>query len=778
MSLGLTAAVVIGMLYIYMMVQLPSVSTLNDMHLQVPLRVYSKEGKLIAQFGSTRRIPVTLDQIPPLLIKAVLATEDARFYEHSGIDLKSMVRATVAVIASGKKVQGASTITMQVARNFFLTKKKTYARKINEILLAIKIDQEFSKDKILELYLNKIYFGNRAYGVAAAAQVYYGKTLNQLTLPEMAVIAGLPQAPSRNNPLINPKAALKRRNHVLERMYEVGYIDKKTYEKAIRAPLNAKYHAEKVEVYAPYVAEMVRQSMVDQYGDDAYDRGLEVYTTVSENIQSAANRALIDGLITYDHRHGFRKPTQNLKNDDPSTWGATLKNLPVIDILQPAAVTQINDQSIDVLLSNGETALIPWSGLSWARREIGEGYVGVKPTTASQIVTLGDIVYVTNNNGHWMLSQIPQAQGAIVILNPNNGAVLGLSGGFNYELSPFNRAVQALRQPGSGFKPFIYSAALEKGYTLATVINDAPIVTEDSGENELWRPMNDTKKFYGPTSLRIALIKSRNLVSIRLLQQIGIPYAIDYIKRFGFDTNALPDSLSLALGTGSVTPLEIATGYAVFANGGYHVQPYFIDKIEDETHQILFTATPAQACMACITNPDLPINEMPNPVATQAITPQNAYLMTNALQGVIKSGTGSEARLLGRKDLAGKTGTTNDEADGWFSGFNSHLLATVWVGFDNLHSLREHGAQSALPIWMEFMKIALKDTPETTMPEPANIISVRINPKTGLLANPNDPNASFELFEAKYVPKKSDTNTDDHLASDNQSGDNSDQSLF
>lgn len=630
-------AVVVGALYVYMEWQLPDVSVLNDVHLQVPLQVYTSDNKLIAQYGAKRRIPVSINQIPKPLIQAVLATEDARFYSHPGVDFVGLVRAFVAVVASGRKVQGASTITMQVARNFFLTRKKTYSRKFKEILLAIKIDRDLSKERILELYLNKVYFGNRAYGVAAAAYVYYGKTLDQLTLPEMAMIAGLPQAPSRNNPLSNPEAAVKRRNHVLARMLEVGFIDKATYEKAIQAPNTATYHEEKVQFSAPYVAEMVREALVKAYGDEAYDAGFKVYTTISATLQASTQSALQNGLIDYSKQHHL----------DPSK---------------------------------------------------------------------------------------PGVQGAIVVMNPQNGAILALQGGFDFELSHFNRVLQAQRQTGSNFKPFIYSAALAKGMTLATVINDAPIVIRDTGENHWWRPENDNFKFYGPTRLRVGLTESRNLVSIRILRDIGIPDTLNYLTRFGFLKDQLPHSLSLALGSGVMTPMTVARGFAVFANGGHLIQPYFIDKIVGQDNKLVYQA-PSDV------------------IAPQVISPQNAYLMTQALRDVIQSGTGRAAKVLKRNDLAGKTGTTNDKVDAWFSGFNSNVLTTVWIGFDDpTRSLHAYGSQIALPIWINVMKAALQNQPEMTMQEPSGIVTVRIDPENGLLAAPGQLNAIFEVFRTGNLP--------------------------
>lgn len=736
LSLFLVLAIAASIGYTYVEYHLPNVQVLKDAHMQVPLRIYSSDNQLIAQYGSLRRMPVSLDQIPKPLINAVLATEDARYYEHPGIDIIGIARAAVAVITTGKKVQGASTITMQVARNFFLTRKKTYWRKIREILLALKIDKELSKDKVLELYLNKVYFGKRAYGVAAAARVYYGKPLNQLTLAQMAMIAGLPQAPSRNNPLNNPTQALLRRNHVLERMKTVGFINSAQYEAAIKEPITAKFHGEHVQLYAPYFAEMVRQAMLADFGKAAYDRGYKVYTTLSSTDQTAAKTALQNGLIHYSKRHGFRQPIANWGSPDQANltqWQQALNKIKNIDGLQPAAVVSVGDNYIHAFDSNGDIVTIPWQGLSWARRKLPHGRVTFWPKHAGDIVSLGDVVWVRQHqSGQWALSQMPLAQGAIISLNPQTGAILALSGGFDFKKSNFNRVTQAKRQPGSGFKPFIYSAALDKGYTLASMINDAPIVIHDSGENSLWRPHNDTNEFYGPTRLKVGLAQSRNLVSIRLLRAIGIPYALDYVKHFGFDPNQLPHTLSLALGSGTVTPMQMATGYAVFANGGFRVKPFFIDHIENQSGKTIYQAAP--------------------PAPQRVISAQNAYLMNDALQSVIQHGTGRAALKLKRQDLAGKTGTTNKQVDGWFTGFNGQVLTSVWVGNDNLTSIHEYGAQAALPIWIDYMRQALQGQPESTLPQPDGIVTVKIDKSTGLLAPPGDKHAMFEQFREIKAP--------------------------
>lgn len=749
MSICLTLFIIGGCVLFYMILQLPNIDQLKDVRLQIPLKIYTANNQLIGEFGNKRRTPVTLAQVPQPLIQAVIDTEDKRFYEHSGVDFIGLMRAAKAVFEAGRKTQGASTITMQVARNFFLTPKKTYIRKAREMLLAMKIDHEFSKNEILALYLNKVYFGQRAYGVASAAQVYYGKPLDELTLPEMAMIAGLPQAPSRDNPISNPKAAIKRRNHVLERMLDNSDLDQITYKQAIKASVTAKYHAQKIMVNAPYVAEMVRTTMVNEFGPEAYEDGIKVYTTIDAKMQQAANQSLRNGLIAYDKRHGYRGPEAKLDQQDQTDWQEQLQKMPIINYLQPAAVTAVNNKSIQALLANGQLITINWSGLQWARRQLAGGYVGSQPRQASDIVKIGDVIRIAKQDKQWQLSQVPQVTGALVALNPKNGALLALNGGFSYVINKFNNAIQANRQPGSSFKPFIYSAALDKGFTLASIINDAPIVMADSGANSLWRPQNVTKKFYGPTRLRVGLIKSRNLVSIRLLQDISINYAINYIQRFGFNPDNLPQSLSLALGSATISPLELAAGYAVFANGGYQVTPFLINKVTDENGKILFQAYPATAP----TNATQ-LTGIPNQPATQVITPQNAYLITDALKGVIRQGTGRLALALNRSDLAGKTGTTNNRVDAWFAGFNGDVVATVWVGLKQPATIYEYGAQAALPIWMDFIKNSLQGKAQNSMSRPPGIVTVRIDPKTGLLPYPGQKTAIFEMFRKQNVPQQ------------------------
>ncbi len=733
-------------------IQLPNVEVLKDVHMQVPLRVFSREGLLISEFGASRLIPVSLEQVPRPLIQAILSTEDQRFYSHPGVDFIGLFRAVKVVLGTGQKSQGASTITMQVARNFFLTHKKTYIRKIREILLALKIERSFSKDKILELYLNKVYFGSRANGVAAAASVYYGKSLDQLSLAEMAMIAGLPQAPSKHNPLAQPKEAILRRNHVLLRMLGVGAITQEQYRQAIKEIDHASYHGPQLAASAPYVGEMVRQFMLQQYGEEIYDHDFSVYTTISASLQKESNYALQKGLIDYTHRHGYNFPKKILTQEDKDWRRAWQKQLSEIslsnNLLQPAAVLEVKDNSGHALLADGQ--IIQFTGQNGSH---------LIPKSS------GEVIWVMNTGQEWRLEALPQIQGAIVSMDPQNGAILALTGGFDYQLSEFNRATQALRQPGSSFKPFIYSAALEKGYTLASSFNDAPIVMNDSGQEKLWRPENSSHQFYGPTRLREALIQSRNMVSIRLLQAITVPFAVDYAQRFGFDKQSLPQSLSLALGTGVASPLKMTVGYSVFANGGYRVTPYFIERILRQD-QVVYTANPEKACQACITHPNSEENSS-QLTAPKVIDPQNAYLMTQALQDVIVHGTGKAAQVLNRSDLAGKTGTTQDEADAWFIGFNNQIVTAVWVGFDDLSSTHEYGVEAALPIWIEVMRAALTGMPLRTMPQPPEIVTARIDPQTGLLASPDQKNSIFEVFRQGQEPKEQAPVTAD-LSSDSE----------
>lgn len=754
----------IGILY-YLEFELPDIEALNTVQLQVPLQVFTHDGKLIAEYGEKRRIPIPYSQIPRPLINAVLATEDQRYFQHPGIDIPGLFRASIRLIATGKKHEGGSTITMQVARSFYLTRHKTFGRKLREILLALKINHKLSKEKILELYLNKIFLGARAYGVEAAAEVYYGKHLNELSLDQFAMLAGLPKAPSALNPIVNPVAAQKRRDHVLARMYELNYIDEKAYKKAVDAPLNAHYHDLKTQIKAPYVGELVRMQLEQMYGDSIYTDGFNVYTTIDSHLQSAANSAVREKLIGYDQRHGYRGPEKNLGTPDISNftkWETALTRTPILNGLEPAAVVDITDKSVMALRANGSMITIPWEGLAWARKQINADYLGRYPQQASEILKQGDLIRIMQTPTGWRLAQIPRAEAGLVALRPENGQILALVGGFDFQNSNFNRITNAARQPGSSFKPFIYSAALDKGYTLASVINDAPIVIENPTDNSLWRPQNVTRKFYGPTRLREALAQSRNLVSIRLLALVGIPSTVSYIQRFGFAPSQLPSSLSLALGTASVTPLQMATAFSVFANGGFRIVPYAIDSIRDTKGQVIYQAKPLAACPDCPAEIAPPIKNdkvvADNSHAPRVISAQNAFLITSGLRDVILHGTAKEALALQRNDLAGKTGTTNNQVDAWFAGYNTSIVAVTWMGFDQPQSLHEYGAQAALPMWTQFMQVALKDQPERPFEAPPGVVSVRIDPLTGKRASANDPVGTFEYFMTPYVPDE-DKNT-------------------
>lgn len=739
---ALFAAFTLGLLlttiaYLYLAPGLPSIESIQDMRLQVPLRVYSKDGQLIAEFGEKRRIPLATKDVPEKMIQAVLAAEDDRFFEHPGVDYQGLLRAVIHLAKTGDKGQGGSTITMQVARNFFLTREKTYLRKLNEIFLALKIERELTKEDILGLYLNKIYLGNRAYGVAAAARIYYGKPINELSIAEMAMIAGLPKAPSRYNPVVNLQRAMIRRGYVLGRMHHLGYIGDDTYQLAIEEPDNSSLHSLSTQVDAPYVAEMVRSYMVERYGNEAYTAGYKVYTTIDTRLQSAANVALRKALVQYDIRHGYRGREGRIDLDvvtEQENWEKTLRDYPVVGSLFPALVLEVNDNSAIVYIAGTGSAEILWKGLVWAKRYINTNAQGPAPEQASSILKRGDIIRVQSlKEGNWSLAQVPDVSGALVSISADTGAIQALLGGFDFYNSKFNRAIQAERQPGSNFKPFIYSAALDKGFTAASMINDAPIVFDDPGLESAWRPENYSGKFFGPTRLRLALTKSRNLVSIRLLRSIGISHAINYASKFGFDTEKLPRDLSLALGSGAVTPISIARGYAVFANGGYLVEPHFITHIEDLEENVIFVNNLPQVCPDCeqkesedeqaitdvIEVTEQNNSEADGEIATPKIIPevipaqravdaQNVYIMTSIMRDVIQYGTGRKALQLARKDLSGKTGTTNDQRDAWFSGFNRDVVTTVWVGFDKSQPLGnyETGAKAALPMWVDYMREA------------------------------------------------------------------------
>lgn len=736
--------------------QLPSTDRLQDVRFQTPLRVYTRDGSLIAEFGEKRRTPVAIAEVPRRLREAFIAAEDDRFYAHPGVDWMALVRAALNLARSQEISQGGSTITMQVARNFFLTREKTFERKLKEIVLAIKIERELSKDQILELYLNKIFLGQRAYGVAAAAQVYFGSTLEELTLAEAALIAGLPKAPSKLNPVTNPRAATTRRTYVLTRMRDLGFITPEEFAAADGEPLTAKLHGQPVETPAPHLAEMVREYMVGRFGDVAYTRGYRVFTTVSSDQQYAAVKALRQTLDDYDRRHGYRGPEAHVDLDERSAarWVELLNPYHPIGDLGPALVVAVEERRITALDVTGTRVEVDWRGLSWARRFVSSERIGPAPKGATEIAAVGDIIRLAwvpppadggrdhDTTGYWRLAQRPAAEGALVSLDSHDGAILALVGGYEFAVSKFNRATQAMRQPGSNFKPFIYSAALNHGFTPSSYVNDAPIVFDTPGLEGAWRPENYSGTYYGPTQLRDALANSRNLVSIRVMREIGIDKTLTHIGRFGFDPNAMPHNLSLALGTGEITPLQLASGYAVFSNGGFRVEPYFVHRIENADGTVAYQAEPKVACPECESTP-ADSDEEPSDLAAlqsaagiplerrapRAIDAQNAWLMYSMLKDVITRGTGRRALSLKRTDLAGKTGTTNDLKDAWFSGFNGRVVTTAWVGSDDSVTLgpQETGARTALPMWMGYMSSALSGMPASEPEVPAGMVTVRVS---------------------------------------------------
>lgn len=768
--------------YVYLKPALPDVDSLRDVQLQVPLRVYTRDGKLLAAIGEQRRIPVRYEQLPKKLILAFLATEDDRFFRHHGVDWQGILRAAVANLKAGGIRQGASTITMQVARDMFLTPRRDMKRKMSEIYISLLMEAEFSKEEIFSLYVNKIFLGQRAYGVGAAAEVYFGKSLDQLTVAEMATLAGIPTAPSVVNPVASAEAAKVRRLHVLGRMLELNYITQAEYDAARSYPMESRLHGSSIEADAPYVAEMVRNEMQAKYGDGVYTAGYKVFTTIDSRLQAAATVALRTGLLEYDHRHGYRGPTAKVdssKLTNPKEFDAQLEEFPVIGGLRPAIVEKVDARSAKIYVRDVGEVTLPWEKISWARRELPDEKVDRPPSQASEILARGDVIYTVGRTAQSvMFVQVPEAQSALVAVDPKDGAVVALVGGFDYFQSKFNRVTQARRQPGSGFKPFVYAAAFDKGFTPASIVLDAPIVIDEAGMEQAWRPKESENRFAGPVRLRDALVHSRNLVSVRLMRAIGGEYTWNYVTRFGFDKAQLPNDLTLALGTAELSPLQVAVGYATFANGGYKVSSYTIDRVEDAGGKVLQQTAPALACFQCDRASDPPA---PKPAATanaraaqldeashdgktmiplknlapQIIRPQVAYLLADMMKDVIRHGTGMRARSLNRDDIGGKTGTTNDHHDAWFNGFNGDLVATVWTGFDQDRSLGdgEEGARVAVPTWTYFMHEALAGAPKHGVPVPDGIVAARISPETGLLASSDNPNSIIEYFIEGNLPK-------------------------
>ena len=787
---------VLNAAYLYLAPQLPPASQLSDVSFQIPLRVYSADGLLIGEFGDKRRTPLKYEQLPPMFVNAVLAAEDDRFFEHGGVDVRGLARAFAELLRYREIRSGGSTITMQVARNFFLDREQKFLRKFNEIVLALEIESVLSKEQIFELYMNKIFLGHRAYGAEAAAQVYYGKSIRDLDLPQWAMIAGLPKAPSAYNPITNPERALSRRNWILRRMHKVGFIDREQLDIARATPVDVRYHGPAPELDASYLAEMVRREVVERFGaENAYTSGLRVYTTLDGSRQAAAVRALRAGLHEYDERHGWRgaEATVDLKELSPlpeaeqiadsdesiallHQWTALLRPFNPIADLQPALIMSTSEQDARALLADGQQVMLSWENIQWARRYIDADTIGAELKRVTDAIKAGDVVRLrevtVDGNKQWRLAQIPTAQSALVALDPKTGAIQSLAGGFSFSQSNFNRAIQGQRQAGSALKPFIYTAGLSKGLTPASLINDAPIVFEDSALETAWRPTGASSRFYGPTRIREALYRSLNLVSIRLLQQTGISHTVTTLKQFGLPAERFQRDLSLALGSAALTPMEMASGFSVFANGGFRVEPWFIQRIDNNENTTLWLAPQVVLCdPECPATPEfdteLPIvaddasNAAPTvpqaPVTVQrAVDARYIWLMDSMLKDVVRRGTAYRVSQLGRRDLAGKTGTTNDQVDAWFVGYSPALVAAVWVGFDEPTSLGrgEYGGRAALPIWMDYMTSALQDVPEEQLPQPPGIVTARINTTSGKLARPGDADAIFEYFIEGTVPEQ------------------------
>ena len=797
----------IGVMYWLIAPRLPSVESLRDVTMQVPLRVYSADNKLIATFGETRRIPVKIEQVPALVKNAFIAAEDANFYNHPGVDWQGILRAVGLMISKRTlHVAGGSTITQQVARDFFLSSEVSLSRKATEIFLSLRIENSLTKDQILELYLNKIFFGNRAYGVAAAAEFYYGKTLDQLTPAECAMLASLPKFPSTGNPLNNRTRALERRNYVLQRMLDNGFITADQFKQANDAPELASAHEPQIEVEAPYVAELVRLEALQKLGNNALTDAYTIRTTIDSRAQTAANDALRDDLIAYDQRHGYRGAETHVDLPTQVTPVDLDKKLdpfrPVVGLI-PGVVTESSEKSAQVYLDEGQSVSLNLDDVAWARPYQDEARRGAAPKRVDSVLKIGDVIRVARSSeakteGRWRLAQIPAAQGALIALDPEDGAIKAEVGGFSYSRSKFNRATQSSRQPGSSFKPFFYAAAFEHGFTPASIVNDAPVVFADpSKPNGQWTPKNDDDKFDGPMRLREAMVKSKNLVSVRLLDAIGVRYAREFVTRFGLTLEQVPNNLSMALGTAAVSPITMARGFAVFANGGYLVDPYFVDAIYDRDGKEIYKADPAVVCRQCperqgddgrvptstarsTSANDAAARDSLSPIGTAQATPttaasaatsskqnlaprvldaRTAYLISSLLRDVVKRGTGAGAMVLKRNDLAGKTGSTNDHRDGWFTGFNDGLVASAWVGFDDFSPLGyyngvgEFGAQTALPIWIDFMRTALKGVLEKPFDMPQGIATARIDPETGQLASADSEHSMLEVFRTEDIAR-------------------------
>ncbi|MDA0149449.1 penicillin-binding protein 1A [Vibrio sp. LaRot3] len=794
--------------YLYVKPELPDVATLRDVKLQTPMQVFSQDGKLISQFGEKRRIPVKYDEIPQHLVEALIATEDSRFYDHPGIDPIGITRAAVVVAMSGSAKQGASTITQQLARNFFLSNEKKIMRKIKEIFIAIHIEQLLSKQEIMELYVNKIFLGHRSYGFGAAARVYFGKDLKDLSLSEIATLAGMPKAPSTMNPIYSLKRATHRRNVVLQRMLDEQYITQAEYEEAKAETIISKYHSADIELSAPYVAELARAWMVERYGEEAYTSGMNIYTTVNAKLQKAANDAAINNLLAYDERHGYRGAEKVLWKGDATPFTTeemtkSLRQYPTYGELTPAVVTAVDGKTVTIFVKGSGQQQIDWDGMKWARKFRTDERQGSAPKKASDIVAVGELVWVREVESqqeegnivyNWHLSQVPNANTAFVAMNPENGAVLSMVGGFNFIHNKFNRATQSVRQVGSGIKPFVYSAAIDKGMTLASLINDAPINQWDQSQGTAWRPKNSPPTYVGPTRLRVGLAQSKNVMAVRVLREVGLDETRQYLTRFGFNIDDVPRSETIALGAGSLTPMKMAQGYSVFANGGYYVEPYYIEKVVGPFGDLEYQAAPKEICKQdCPTMPaandnefneqDVALTDSTEPqYAPQVISEQTAFLVREMLysnvwgggswrDGTGWNGTGWRAQKLERRDIGGKTGTTNDSKDAWYNGYGPGVVAVAWVGFDD-HSRKlgrtsfnnnlgkkqttgaEAGAKTAQPAWVDFMRTAVSLHAEEPKVIPPGIVRIRIDRDSGLLTTKSDGSTMFEYFRQGYQPKE------------------------
>jgi penicillin-binding protein 1A len=747
--------------FLYLSPKLPTRESYTNIRLENPLRIFTADGKLLGEFGSRRSNPIKYAEIPPLVTQALISSEDKRFYDHKGVDMLGLARS-VAGIVTGNDWGGGSTITMQVTKNFFFEGEAAYSRKFKEILLALKMERELTKDEIVELYLNRTFFGISAYGIRAAAKQYYDKEVNQLSLAEIATLIGIMPRPNAYNPLQSAELAFNERGRVLRRMRDQGMIDEEQFTAAVNSPETAGRYGRQPDLDAPYIAEMVRLEMVARFGDLALTDGFEVYTTVHSEMQRAADQALVAGLETYDRNHGYRGRENHMRPDPDGsldTWLGILANTPTVASQQPAFVQSVSERSITALLKSGESVTLDWDGIRWAKRFINSSTWSSSPRSATEVAEPGDLIRVTRNaQGNWVLGQVPAVNGGLVALNPNNGAILALAGGYDFQANSFNRVTQAKRQPGSNFKPFLYAAALENGYTPATLINDAPLARSD------YRPENYEGDFMGPIRLKYALTQSKNLVSLRLYDTLGQDVVLPYIGRFGFRESEIPrNDLTVAIGSHSVLPLEVATGYAVFANGGYKVEPYLIERIVNFNDGEVYRAQPATVCRDCDSKTEvaamLASNAEPEIAsvtpAARVIDERTAYIMNTILRSVITEGSGRPvSRAIKRQDLAGKTGTSNDAYDLWFSGYNGNIVATVYVGYDQPQSLgnNEQAATVSTPIWIDFMKKVLEGTPESVMQQPDGLVTVRINRETGLRAEANEQGAIFEVFREEDLP--------------------------